>query len=461
MIRKIYGFLCICLLMGGNVSGQDAAFNNPLPEWLPQSYETYRWNNLDPGNWQPEYYYSVFYYPDGKLKTQIQIKSETRDTLFKTIYSYSNAMEGVATNETKTLQYLNNGSWIPVSLHIEKISQRGLTLENLLYTWTNSYAWVQQSGNQYTYLFSDDGKLIRTIRMDYSAEEGKYIPNSREVYYYNANGLETHLAQRWNESYNDWEHFQRTDAIFSTGSTPDSLFYRAFIDSVWKVTSVKTDLEWYSYENFVNAYQLSQYTIVYPLNGELTASYRYRIEYGNNGSQIKTGERYSDGQWQNFSRTKHIFDTSTNPVEIRNDSWNNEWVPTYWVTYINSYQEGKWLEQIAEHYNLEYNQWEKDRRIVYSNHSMTNITQPKVEATLRIFPVPAKTHINITLPSGFPAIENIRIHSINGESTEFRIPKDSENLSIPIAGFPTGMYILTIHCGNPTPHHFSYKILKQ
>ena len=444
------------------VEGQEQrlAIIEEIPEWLPQEYRTAHWITTEPGGWMDEYTIYIHYYPDGSLKSQVQTVTKTGDTLFRTKYTSNLINEINSAIETETQQYLGNNNWIPISLHIKINNHFEKLVESAYYSWTNLYAWILESGRRYDYLYQND-HLIRSIRLDYNTGLSTYINSTREVYYYHNNQLETQLTQHWDMEGKQWFHYQRVDALFDEAGLPDSLVYRQYIDSTWKATRLKTDIQWYNYVDFIDHNSFEEYTDYYPEDSVLVPRWHHAFEYGENGSIIETIQGFNNIEWQNDSRLTNSYNFNNLPLEIKSESWQGEWNTQYWLAYTYEYSNDKLIKQTTKKYDTVYELWYNQYQITYSRHTQSgnssNITyyqQPKV------YPIPARDYITIEFTPSHPKVNRIIIGT--ERETECIIVQPTEALAqtICIEPLPCGVLYIQILYDNQAHHTQSFKILK-
>ena len=444
------------------VQGQELglAIKEDIPEWLPQEYQTAYWVTTEPGGWTDEYTIYIHYYSDGSLKSQIQTITKTGDTLFRTKYSYNLINEINSATETETQQYLGNNNWVPVSLHIKTTNYKGKLVESAYYTWTNLYAWILESGRKYEYIYQNDN-LIRSIRLDYNTNLSSYLNSTREVYYYKNNQLETQLTQHWDMETNQWVHYQRIDAVFDESGLPDSLATRLYIDSTWKATNLRTDIQWHNYIDFVENNSYEEYTDYYPLDSVLVPQWRHTLDHGENGSVIETVQHFNNIEWSNESRLTNSFNNKSLPLEIKSESWQGEWTPQYWLEYTYEYTNEKLIQQTTKKYDTEYGLWNNQYQITYSRHTQSGsilntakCQQPKV------YPIPAKDYITIEFTPSHPKVNRIIIST--EKKTECIIVEPTEALAqtISLRPLPCGVLYIQIMYDNQAQHTQSFKILK-
>lgn len=456
----IYFLLSLFIIPIAQGQEQRLAIIEEIPEWLPQEYQTAYWVATEPGGWMDEYTIYIHYFADGSLKSQIQTITKTGDTLFRTKYSYDLINEINSTKETETQQYLGNNNWAPVSLHIKINDHNGKLVESAYYSWTNLYAWILESGRKYEYLYQNN-QLIRSIRLDYNTASSSYINNTREVYYYDNNQLKTLLTQQWNLEAKQWSHYQRIDALFDESGLPDSLVYRQYIDSTWKATKLRTDIQWHTYNDFIDSNSLREYTDYYPEDSVLVPRWHHMLEYGENGSVIETVQGFNNIEWQNTTRLTNTYNFNNLPLEIKNESWQGEWSPQYWLEYTYEYSNDKLNKRSTKEYDTEYGLWNNRYQITYSRHtqsgninSITNYQQPKV------YPIPARDYITIEFTPSHPKVNKIIIGT--ERETECIIVQPTEALAqtLCIESLPCGVLYIQILYDNRAQHTQSFKILK-
>jgi hypothetical protein len=437
-------------------TGQDTE----ISPWLPQKYTSYYWINTEPGGWEANYIYHLYYTPDGKLKAQYQLKPETSDTLFRVLYEYPGSELQVSQTRITSEQYSGNGEWLPVSLQVEKVNLYGDIIESAHYTWSNQTAWVLQNGRTYDYIYGQNQEYIRIKAREYNRETGSYENAEREVYYYGDYGLETWLLQDWNTEIQDWEHKERIDAGFGNNAYPDSLFYRYYQDSIWKISSVKSNILWFEYTDFISGQDYLQYELLFPFQGGLKPYSRYSIEYIENGGTIKTGEEYKNEEWIYLSRLSQRYDAWGNSLDIRTEKWDSGWYTTYWVKTNYTWEDDKLLEQYTEHYDPATESWSRATRKLYAEHSMTFFYDQAEELGLRLFPIPAKDQINLAFSSHTINIAYAEIVSISGKHAGITARGVTPEAEICVEDLEPGMYILLIRCGTPTFRTYRFKFLK-
>ncbi len=459
--RVLYAFAIILIhVMYSQVTKAQSGPGTDNSPWLPQKYTSYYWINTEPGGWEADYIYQLYYTPEGNPKAQYQLKAETSDTLFRVLYEYPESELQISQTRITSEQYIGNGDWLPVSLQVEKRNLYGDITESAHYTWSNETAWVLQNGRKNDYIYSHDQEYIRTETKAYNDATGSYENAEREVYYYGALGLETWLLQEWNSEIQDWKHKERIDAKFSNMAYPDSLIYRYYQDSIWKISSVKSNILWYVYTDFMSGQDYLQYELLFPFQGGLKPYSRYSIEYIENGGTIKTGEEYKNEEWIYSSRLSQRYDAWGNFLEIRSEKWDSGWYTTYWVKSNYTWEDDKLLEQYTENYDPATDSWIRSTRKLYAEHSMTFFHEHAEESGLWLFPIPAKDQIKLAFSSHTINIEYAEIVSISGKHAGITVRGVTPEAEICVEDLEPGMYILLIRCGTPTFRTYRFKFLK-
>lgn len=449
-------FIFIPLLL----AAQQPDENRFPADWLPQTYTTYHWVNTDPGGWQEDYQYRYYYTTDGLPSCYYQIKAETGDTLFRVTIDYTTNNIASKQVRTTTYQYTGEGQYSPVSMHIETQNIYEDVMEDALYIWHSDYAWIQQNGIKKDYIYNNDGQYIRILTQEYNNEINCYENSERQVFYYNLKGLETWLKQLWDKNTESWKNHDRIDAKYGT-QTPDTLIYRTFLDSVWKVQSVKGGIIWKSYTNYITNYKFASYDILYLINNQLTPYYRYTYDYLNNGGSIKTGYRYTSGEPEYMSRSTKTFNSYDQPLEIHSESWNQQWETTYWQRNTYTYDGDKLKDQISENFNTEYNYWEPLTRVEYREYSMTSIVENS-KSGVQLFPNPAIDKINLVFPLNNQIIDYYEIYRSSGLKQISRgTVATTGACEILVNDLQPGLYILHVQCGSPTFTQYRFKFIKR
>ena len=448
------------LLIPTFLYGQQSTENRISSDWLPQTSTTYHWVNTDPGGWKEDYHYHLYYTGDGLPACHYQIKAETGDTLFRVTIDYTTNDISTKQERTTTYQYTGEGQYNPVSMHIETQNIFRDVLEDALYVWHPDYAWIQQNGIKKDYIYSSDGQYIRILTQEYNNEINRYENSEREVFYYTLNGLETWLKQLWNKTTDSWKNRDRIDAIYGS-QAPDTLIYRTFLDSTWKIQSVKGGIIWESYTNYITDYKFTSYDILYLINDQLIPYYRYEYDYLNNGGSIKTGYRYNSGNQEYMTRITQTYNTYNLPQETHSETWDQQWITTYRLRNPYTYDGDKLMDQISENYNTEFNIWNPLTRVEYSNYSMTSITKNS-EYGVQLFPNPTTDKINLVFSVNNQTIDYYEINSLSGQQQMYSgSVATTGECEICVNDLQPGLYILDVQCGPPTYCHYRFNFIKR
>lgn len=403
---------------------------------------------------------------------------------------YSNNRGGVALPEPQSTLYhyedlakqplyydsmISIATQAPVKQSIYKTYDTG----NNILSYLRNFGTISQNWTTYTY--NNNGQLV--CKIDSMTAGGTLSGGSMDSMVYNNNGqLITHI--RTGISGGVWINLDRYDYTYSGTNL--------------------TEIAFAQWINGINAYRMSNKTKNFYTAGNLDSTYKYTYYYGNPGTirlsrnyHYYSGTRldsiiqhyYKDTTTIKYEKSKQTFKYNVNQLvtehnQLTWDTVGNKWtnnirevrsynstnsidtsVELLWNTNTNSFMNrlrnlyyhdanhfftykilqnhvsGKWGHDISGALSDSVHMYHYDTII-----APTAIvkTQSPIIKSVKLFPNPATSFINIDLGTNNKAPQKIAIYDMRGSLQMQIVQKHNGVVQIPVAGLDNGNYLLIV-----------------
>ncbi len=324
----------------------------------------------------------------------------------KTLYTYDAqnhiteqiGMQGDANNTT----YENKARWVCT------YDGAGNQLTSLYQLWTNN-AWVDK--NKLTYTYNATNGMTSKIQINWDGNS--WLNSHKYTYTLNSANLPT-LEQHfdWN---NGWKVDGQHNRTYDGNNNKTEDIFQTYSNNAWVNESKQT----ITYDN-------------------------------NNNDLVWTSQEWVNNAWKNWGRTVDAYDNNGNEISTNVQDWvNNAWKDDNKM--VRDYNTDNLCTQYTRYY------WDGNAFVLtnasersnyyYEEYFPTSIAEQKLNADVRIFPVPASDVVNVSVNWKEQQSFTVSIWDMQGRvalqwseaaTTQYR-------RAIPVGHLAPGTYIVRIN----------------
>ncbi|HYD21009.1 MAG TPA: T9SS type A sorting domain-containing protein, partial [Flavipsychrobacter sp.] len=309
----------------------------------------------------------------------------------------------------------NNNSWENQNRVLCTYDGNNNLLSQEYENWVSN-AWVKSY--LYIYYYDGNNNMIANKSAWWNAGTSQYDSANHNVFYYNTNNqVDSSLYYSWNSG---WQLGNRTVSYYDGNNVNIGYLSQNWVNNAW--------------EN-----NLQSFTLFDQNNIPCGDSVQNWLLYNNT--------------WRNFSRGKSTFDMNGNAVEYLYQKWDtgyaafiNDYIDS--VTY-NSYDQPTWNKR--QGWDTTNQMWVgryafTENRYYYELYTADVKDMKKTGSELKLYPVPARSNINIQVNWNKPQDFTAAIYDIQGRLLRQWGEKACKEYkaNMQLQGMPPGNYVLKL-----------------
>jgi hypothetical protein len=371
----------------------------------------------------------------------IQLRSETRDSIWKDNYNYLLTYDA-NNNMVELLTQINRyGIWYDIYKTSYTFNENDQLLEevksHLNYT-TNEWDYIYK--NEYTY--GSNNKISEII---YYTTYGTWYPTAKDIYTYNANNDVVDLINL------DWVNTEYVN-YYKTEIQYDSL-NKAIDSSGYHWDNNQWLNHWKKEIIYDSTGNVSIRIEKFWENNQWNNGYKFTNIYDSNGKLIQYIWQLGPN-WDNISNCTFEYNSLGKQTLYEIDYWSDTtwYKSTLYLTQYNQFGDKVSFEKLL----WDNNNWEHSERYIYTYNDLSSINLPaNSELTFRLFnnypnPFNPNTKIKYQLPKECKV--QIKIYDLLGAEVQELLNENKEagiyEVEFNAENLTSGIYIYRISAGN-------------
>ena len=322
----------------------------------------------------------------------------------------------------------------------------GNKLEELTLDWQNN-AWVNQARVVYTY--DGNNNMLTQTYESWSTTNNAWVNPWIWVYSYDGNNnMVRNVSASWNTGTSQFDSSNLYTNYYNTGNKQDSSFHFSW-NGGWQLSSRTTS----TYDmNWVSLTYLVEYWVNNAWEGGVrgfTVFDQNNIPCGDSTQQWITW----NSAWRNFYTGANAFDGNMNSVSYLYKVWD-----TGYATFINNYVDSMayntddlliWSKR--QGWDTTNQVWVgmygyTENKYYYEPYTAAVKNVSKVASEMKLYPVPARSYINISVNWNKPQNFTAAIYDVQGRLLRQwgETACKEYKINMLLQGLPPGNYVLKL-----------------